>query len=81
MRAHELNLKRLAEAATPGPWFTETGGIYNATRGYMITPTGDSDQDRTDAAFIAAANPLAVLALLDRIDELEQVYIERAGAS
>lgn len=57
-------LRELADAATPGPWFTETGGVYNATRGYLVVPTGDSDQDRADAAFIAAANPAVVAQLL-----------------
>ena len=40
---------------TPTPWFCENDGIYNAARSYLITPTGDSDQDRADAAHIVAA--------------------------
>ena len=62
-------LRRAAEAATDGEWFTEIGGIYNTTRSYMVTPTGDSPQDRDDAEFIAAANPTVVLELLTTIDK------------
>jgi hypothetical protein len=70
------DLRRLAEAATPGPWEarTETGhpGVL------AIVPDGGFDWVcslqvsnrpgfRRDAAFIAAANPQTVLALLDAL--------------
>lgn len=51
-------LKRLAEAATAGPWVS--GGNWVSTvRGNSVAdcPRGDED-------FIAAANPVAVLALI-----------------
>ena len=59
-------LRRLARAATPGPWED-------------VHPNAD-DEDAVawkvrepDAAFIAAANPQAVLALLDELDALRAV--------
>ena len=77
-------LRRLAEAATPGPW--EAFGAVDGRRGERwlgvttdmraIEPAraGDvfaaQDCTRQDALFIAAANPAAVLALLDERDAL-----------
>ena len=77
-------LRRLAEAATPGPW--EAFGAVDGRRGerWLGVTTdmratesaraGDvfSAQNctRQDALFIAAANPAAVLALLDDADAL-----------
>lgn len=46
-------LEAADKARTPGPWCTELVGVMNAPRSYIVTPTGDSDQDRTDARFIA----------------------------
>ncbi|WP_019101177.1 ead/Ea22-like family protein [Chromobacterium haemolyticum] len=72
-------LERLARAASPGPWEYQTSngwlrvGTTPANRGRM-----DGDIVANDAAspanmaYIAAANPATVLALLDRIAELEQ---------
>lgn len=71
MSTVDPHLPKLAEAATPGPWFVEHGGVFNATRGYMVVPTGDSDQDRADAAFIAAANPAAIAELIERARRLD----------
>lgn len=91
MTDSEKELRRLAEAATPGPWRragTESKpcpvvSALNKEKGYQIhsmlwvkrdTPAvydGMRDVYNRDAAFIAAANPAAVLALLDRIKELE----------
>ena len=73
-------LRRLAEAATPGPW--EAFGAVDGRRGerWLGVTTdmraiesaraGDvfaaQDCTRQDALFIAAANPAAVLDLLDQ---------------
>lgn len=83
-------LRRVAEAATPGPWRMvpdertyrdlnghPTGNEYIA--GYdvhsdareIIGCEGINPAQETDAAFIAAANPATVLALLDRVERLE----------
>lgn len=68
-------LRGLAEAATPGPWTVEEGdyslcyvagnhkGDLHDAVAEMVIPD--------DAAYIAAANPQAILGLLDRIAELE----------
>ena len=77
-------LRRLAESATPGPW--EAFGAVDGRRGerWLGVTTdmraiesaraGDvfaaQDCTRQDALFIAAANPAAVLALLDDADAL-----------
>lgn len=79
-------LRALAMAATAGPWDMQTG-VYadpdgdddlSFARGPMIKrDSGDTwngrwrQQARANANFIAAANPTTILALLDRIDELE----------
>ena len=74
-------LRRLAEVATPGPWEdvhpnADDGDIrvqrYHAEKRCRL-----DDEDTVawkvsepNAAFIAAANPQAVLALLDELDAL-----------
>ena len=72
-------LERLAKDATPGPWdwghemqpsseeWTLNPGILIA-EGTDGTPEGDSI-DRANAAFIAAANPATVLALLSELSQ------------
>jgi hypothetical protein len=93
-------LRRLAEAATPGPWFCdgvsaeEGRGKYTAYEVTVPNSRGDhqsivdtfnsgiaeiheEEYDRWDevgrrnAAFIAAANPAAILALIDRTEKAE----------
>ena len=79
-------LRRLAEAATPGPWeaFGAVGGrrgerwlgVTTDMRAIESARAGDvfaaQDCTRQDALFIAAANPAAVLALLDDADALRR---------
>ena len=68
------NLRRLAEAATPGPWFvaervTRSGlSIVEDGRVHGMFPV---TAERHEAAYIAAANPVAILALLDRLRAAE----------
>lgn len=74
-------LRDLAGKATPGPWSCE--GIYESMRGspdyaHIHTaahnvPIAYVDHREEDAAFIAAANPAVVLALLDRLSAAEAV--------
>ena len=75
-------LRRLAEAATPGPWRTSkaddtaimsfdndvahTVGIYEV----------EAETMEADAAYIAAANPAAILALLDRLARVETLVAQ-----
>ena len=89
-------LRRLAESATPGPW--EAFGAVDGRRGerWLGVTTdmratesaraGDvfaaQNCTRQDALFIAAANPAAVLALLDDADERDRLAeaVERVRA-
>lgn len=64
-------IRKELDAATPGPWFTELDGVYNANRMYLVTPTGDSDQDRADATLIAHA-PTYLAALLDVVEAAQE---------
>lgn len=78
-------LRRVAEAATPGPWSCNRhwaivgGPILEFTNGaaqqQIAMACGQSwmrdDELRNNAEFIAANNPKTVLALLDEIDRLK----------
>lgn len=75
-------LERLARAATPGPWHTDrmpyTERILSGNDFYVARTFGMRQRD-LNAAYIAAANPATVLALMAdneakavRIAELEQ---------
>lgn len=86
-------LRELAAAATPGPWTWGKGGIYAGEYDEVLTTgpvecmtycyggssTLDGDRYDQDAAYIAAANPTAVTALLDRLTAAEGA-VERAAA-
>lgn len=75
------DLRRLAQAATPGPWhfwhgwvaadIDRDGGVIIAER---PTPSGGKYQARVDGnfRFIAAANPAAISELLDRLEAAER---------
>lgn len=85
------SLKQIAEAATPGPWddYYETG-IQPCVMAYDENDKGlrsirafiADTQFANDRAFIAAANPEAVLGLIARIEKLEaalQFYADEAN--
>ena len=68
-------LRKLAEAATPGPWnyyddSLSTGRIEIVALGKTVTRIYRSvpEEDGANAEFIAAANPQTVIALLDTIE-------------
>ena len=62
-------LRRLAEAATPGPRSTAAFQlVIDVARRIDVGMCGHRD----DAAFIAAANPAAVLALLDHLAHMRE---------
>ena len=72
-------LRRLAEAATPGPWATAAFQlVIDVARRIDVGMCGHRD----DAAFIAAANPAVVLALLDAAAERDRLAeaVERVRA-
>lgn len=68
-------LRKLAEAATPGPWFVRHAatddGLSEVEDGRMhgLFPF---NCEAHDAAFIAAANPKTVLELLDEVTKLRE---------
>lgn len=88
-------LRRLAEVATPGPWVHRNNdgsiGSVDAVSGPMVaqtqamrTPGEQCNKERNaNAAFIAAANPTAILSLIARIEALEQdakhLHVKLAG--
>ena len=84
-------LRRLAEAATPGPWRTEyLMGAGNDLLTAIVAGRATPDDLRVigstlaerDGKFIAAANPSVVLALLDAAAERDALAakVERVRA-
>ncbi|VOH55596.1 Hypothetical protein MIJ3_00321 [Pseudomonas phage vB_PaeM_MIJ3] len=80
-------IKKLAKLATPGPWYAswEEGDdiawsnlfpVIRAGNGEVVIGNegfySDLDQDKANATFCAAANPRAVLDLLDENDRLKK---------
>jgi hypothetical protein len=78
------DLKAAAERATPGPWYCETGDdshwfalVNEAERDLTIhykycagRSSAVRDQIYANAAYIAAANPARILAMIAEIDTL-----------
>lgn len=80
-------LRRLTQAATPGPWHatksveTNSWAVWSDTTRLMeLRPTKTVDMYRVSntAAFIAAANPAAINELLDRLEAAESDGLEQA---
>ena len=70
-------LKRLAEAATPGPWVSHPKGYYGAVCRaddpydlVAVTHGQRRNNVLANEAYIAAANPAAILELIRQRDEL-----------
>ncbi|WP_205577213.1 ead/Ea22-like family protein [Pseudomonas aeruginosa] len=68
-------LRRLAEAATPGPWeYQAPLKILAADRTSIVLIAlshANYREDEANSRLIAAANPNTILALLDEIDQLK----------
>ena len=63
-------LKRLAEAATPGPWAAAiSSNMVNSVCATFETIC-ETGKNIDDALYIAAANPAAILELIRQRDEL-----------
>jgi len=63
-------LKRLAEAATPGPWAAAiSSNMVNRVCATFETIC-ETGKNIDDALYIAAANPAAILTLIAEIDSL-----------
>ena len=83
-------LRRLTQAATPGPWTNHgrqpnvAGLPHSAVAAKTLLARvyseayGDVEQETANAAFIAAANPAAVSELLDRLEAAEAEALEEA---
>lgn len=75
-------LRKLAQAATPGGWYVEGNDVYgckDVTDGeeewHPVIACADDDEPvkyESNAAFIAAANPETILELLDRLEAAEK---------
>jgi hypothetical protein len=73
----DAELKRVAEAATPGPWAYELDD-EGCSMGWIVSPCerivkilGDSAQQATNATYIATFDPPTVLGLLSRLSAAE----------
>ncbi len=65
-------LRRLAEEATPGPWrFDGFGGVWRGHGDEMVL-AHIHPEGHADGAFMAAADPSTVLALLDELDRYKR---------
>ena len=88
-------LRRLAEAATPGVWIVPRDGIIVNDDGYFVLYARCRDIPKEppiptrheaevairpeDAAYIAAMHPATTLALLDRLARAEAIIQELRG--
>jgi len=79
------HLRALALAATEGPWvhakngFAPIGAVEtqcgdSIAQAHQVNATCDRWQRNKNAAFIAAANPAAILALLDELEDSHKAY-------
>ncbi len=76
------HLEKLAKAATPGPWEINKAWNWRRDRTAVIAPEkcsvastyhDDLDTGEANGAYVAAANPKTILALIDRIRKLSAV--------
>ena len=69
---HREKLRRLAKAATPGPWVADglEGTLDSLSTGRRVAEV--TMWPEVDAVFIAAANPATVLGLLDRLEHMTE---------
>ena len=87
-----ITLRKLAEAATQGPWTANKHGtvIGGITRQYFkgagkdqlfmacVVGEENSGDQESNASYISAANPVAIIALLDEIDALRAALAQQA---
>jgi len=79
MKPDIAELKRLAQKATPGPWAVREDGFAVVSEACWVAGTDrrsargfGEESSKTTAAYIAAANPQAILALIERLETLEE---------
>jgi len=76
-------LKRLAEAATPGPWTADygLGFVMNEKRSFRIAGTQNGGYyKRGDLEFMTAANPQTILSLLSEHAALKAEALSKQAA-
>lgn len=76
------DLRAKADAATPGRWVRDDGypSVGDESGDILIADCGQREaHDDANADFIAAADPQTVLALLDRVEELEAEKAQMRG--
>lgn len=66
------DLRRLAEAATPGPWWDAHRSAHGVRRIFRDRDLIADVPIEADAAYLAACSPHAILALLDERDRLRE---------
>ena len=76
-------LKKFAEYATPGPWVAQHPNA--GQRGSEVASSGGLNQVCADlgpsnALYIAASNPTAVLELITEVEALRKLVIELRGS-
>lgn len=82
-------LKKAAQAATPGPWYAsdafadngEFSGVDIVSQGGTVLLSEDDGPGGLDAYYIAAANPAAVLALIESHEQLVVALRETMAAA
>lgn len=65
-------LKKLAAKATPGPWGASKSGRVGYMGSYGYPGNVCAAENQYIAAYIAAASPDVVMALIERIERLEK---------
>ncbi len=79
MTIDTTKLRAAAEKATPGPWTLIASGhgsvvsVGDSTSDHSLADLCRDYRDDDNAAYIVAANPAAIIALLDRLAALERV--------
>ena len=68
-------LKALAEAAPPGPWYPpgeceHQGMVFDCDGWPLLCSTGINSERDACVAYTAAANPTAILALIKEVERL-----------
>lgn len=63
-------LRRLAKAATPGPWLADDSDVEDAFGKSVIQGYCQIACSKEDAEFIAAVNPATFLSILDELEAL-----------
>lgn len=69
------DLRGLAEMAAAGPWFVSDGmGEVRDRNDRFVCES--CEKEPRNSAFIAAANPAAILSLLDELEALQWISVE-----